>query len=214
MPGSCERRRDRIAFRDARASVGDLRVHGSGSVLAGEIPRVELNLEADTLDLTPYLPPAPNAPAPAATGKTRRGRLIPDEALPFDSLQDLDVRLDAVAKQVISGPRSLSDISLKARISDGVLTIPEFYLVDERGGQFRGAFVMQPEGAGGHVGLRVDGRGLDLGLPAANQAEQEALPHYDVQRHAGCVRVDGPAACRVRQWLLPDKERQGQAQDT
>ena len=180
VAGQLRKEAGRIAFRAARASVGELRVHGSGSVLAGEIPRVVLNLEADTLDLTPYLPPAPNASAPTATGKNRRGRLLADEALPFDALQDLDVRLDAVAKQVIAGPRSLSDISLKAGISDGVLTIPEFYLVDKRGGQFRGAFVMQPDGAGGHVGLRVDGRGLDLGLPAANQAEQEALPHYDV----------------------------------
>ena len=181
VAGQLRKEADRIAFHAARASVGDLRVRGSGSVQAGEIPRVELKLEADTLDLTPYLPPAPNAPAPAATGENRRGRLIPDKALPFDSLQDLDVRLDAVAKQVIAGPRSLSDISLKAGISDGVLTIPEFYLVDERGGRFRGAFVMRPDRAGGHVGLSVDGRGLDLGLPAANQAEQEALPHYDVQ---------------------------------
>ncbi len=181
VAGQLRKQAGLIAFRDARASVGELRVHGSGSVRAGEIPQIELDLDADTLDLTPYLSQQPNTPAPAATGNKRGGRLIPDEALPFDALHGLDVRLDAMAKKVIAGPRSLSDLSLKARISGGVLTVPAFVLVGERGARFEGALVMRPEGAGGQVGLRIDGQGLDLGLPAANQAEQEALPLYDVR---------------------------------
>lgn len=181
LTGQLDRQGSRVALRDARASVGQLVVEGNGSYEQGDIPKIELTLQADVLDLSHYLPGPREPAAPKSVATARRDRLIPDTALPFDALRDLDLRLTAGAKELVAGPRKLRDISLRVAIAGGSLSIEEFRLTGSAGATFQGAFAMRPDGDSGHVGLRLDGQGLDLGLPAASEAEHRALPHYDVR---------------------------------
>lgn len=172
---------DEMAIDDFEGAFGDSDIYGELSLRGGEIPTIAIDLTSNRLDLTPYLPPEPEAPSQQASDtETTDGRLIPDYPIRIDMLGRFLANVSVRANEIKARERTLQAVALRASVADGALTVDEFELQGARGGQLTGLLELRPSDVGAELQMRILGDGLSLGLPAYSAEELEGLPRYDV----------------------------------
>ncbi len=169
-----------IRLDDMRMRLGSNEFKGSGAFRLGEIPSFDAVLSADRLDISEFLRAEPDEVAQGGPPSAESDRLIPDTPVPFHLFDGFEARIDVRVGEIVAAARKLRDVGLKAEVLDGRLLVEDFEVTDEAGGRLTGAIALGRNHRGADLRLRLAGSNLNLGLPAATEAERKALPHFDV----------------------------------
>jgi hypothetical protein len=173
-----------VTLEDFESAFGNSDISGDFSLRYGEIPKVDIALTSNRLNLTPLLPPEPEQPElvePAATPeKDKNARLIPDTPIPIEVLEKFLANVEIRINEINVHERTLQDIVLNGSVEDGHLVVEEFQLRNDRGGELSGRFVARALDTGAEIGMRLTGTGLSIGLPAFTKEDAESLPRYDL----------------------------------
>lgn len=173
--------RNEISINDFDGVFGDSDIQGEFSLTAGDIPAIDIDVTSNLLDLTPFLPPEPEAPTgdePDVADED--GRVIPDTPVRIDVLNDLLVAASVSANEVRARDRVLSNVVFEASVADGALRVEEFALHNASGGSLNGLMALRPSETGPEFGMRLMGDNISLGLPAFTPEELEDLPRYEL----------------------------------
>jgi hypothetical protein len=108
------------------------------------------------------------------------GRVIPDVAIPMDTLANYLGSVDIQIGEVVLRYRTLRDIVLSGVIEDGSVHISQFNLRSSQDETLTGGFSIQPVESGAELKLIVEGSGLRIGLPSSTEEELLQLPQYDI----------------------------------
>ena len=167
-----------MTLREFDAILGDSRIDGRFTLSGGEVPRADILLTADTLDLGKYLPP--QQAAEKEPGAAKQDRVIPNRPIPLDALRRFDANVDVRIAELLVGAQSATDIRLAGSLASGELTVSELGLTGRRGGVLSGRLRLVPKGTTAEVLVNISASRQVLGLPAESAAELAALPEYDV----------------------------------
>ncbi len=117
--GSLAARGDRLRYNED-LKVGKSDLQAALTVWQGPgRPRISARLTSQAIHLDDIKLYETQAPGSAATQKRY---LIPDYALPLDTLRSLDLELDLKAERIVTQKGDLSDLTSRARLQDGHLT--------------------------------------------------------------------------------------------
>ena len=151
---------DRLALR-----IGDSVVRGTAALHDGEVPRLEVALSSDSLVLVPLL--EESEATSGAEPALQDGRLIPDVALPFDALNELDASIELEIGELQRGRVRLRDLVLEADLVGGVLDIPVVGFTS-RSGAVLGKARLDPADGGGAASLQLVARDFALEMGEGN----------------------------------------------
>jgi uncharacterized protein involved in outer membrane biogenesis len=160
-------------------SVTSQPLEGEGDLTIGFASRPSLRgrLAMRRLDLDAFGAAAPRRPGQPAQ------RLIPDVALPVETLRGLDAALTLSAATLRVGGVTWRDASTTVALANGRLAL-DALVVTSPGGVLGGRFTLDAAAATPAAALRIDsrGRGLDLvalrrafGIPAAFEGQAELV---------------------------------------
>jgi hypothetical protein len=176
---------NRFYAENLSAEVGRSSVAGTLSVLYGEVPSIDLDLESQRLDLRPFTQPEavpepdPRAGTESSSRRDSDVRLIPDTPVPVELLQAFNADVDLRITELLFGYNTLQRLAVSGDVSDGALTVKEFQFFAPKGGALKGRFAVQPSGSGAVVKGRIRGESLIVGLPAESEEEAGKLPRYE-----------------------------------
>ena len=113
-----------VKIKDLLINLDESTIKGLFSFAGPERPDIVAQVDIDKLNIDKYLPPKEDkkvenkeaATAPAANEEKQ-------ELLPVDLLRKLTLKADLNIKQLIAGKANLSDVVVRARAKDGVLTV-------------------------------------------------------------------------------------------
>jgi len=150
------------------ARLGDSDIRGSVRLQKGDVPKLSLEIQADTIRLAPLL--EEKAPDYDATPEFDDGRLIPDIEVPFDAMKKLNASVLLDIDELHRDPLLLHTIKLRAQLEEGALYVHEAGFEAKSGWlQARGA--LEPGDGSGKARLAIRARELSLGL-----TDQGGLP--------------------------------------
>jgi uncharacterized protein involved in outer membrane biogenesis len=150
------------------ARLGESDIRGSVRLQKGDIPKLSLEIQADTIRLAPLL--EEKAPDYDATPEFDDGRLIPNIEVPFDAMKQLDASVLLDIDELQRDPLLLRAVKLRAQLQEGALYVHEAGFEASSGWlQARGA--LEPGDGLGKASLAIKARDLSLGL-----ADQGASP--------------------------------------
>lgn len=153
------------SIQDLDIRIGESDVFGTISVRMGDVPDIEIEVDADRLVYRSLLEDIEEdtVPQPAFEG----GRMIPDMRVPFDALSKLNVSVEASIAEFQRDNLYLSDAALDATLRDGVVDINDFRF-KARSGQLAAKASLAPDDHAGKTMLQVTGRNLAFGLAETN----------------------------------------------
>ncbi len=175
---------DVMTLEKLEGRVGDSDFTGEFALRYGETPDITLALTSKRLNLTPFLPPEPEAQTGVQREPTPREdkdlKVIPDTPIPMDELKKVQARFNVRVGEVNVRQQTVQDFLLVGSVEGGSLLVNQFGLKSPRGGQLDGALSLRPTRRGAELGTRINGNHLTLGLPASSQEELQKLPNYQV----------------------------------
>jgi hypothetical protein len=174
--------RDQMRLTEFAANLGASDIGGEFVLRDDVIPKANIRIVSNRLDLSGYLPPAdePGATVPAEEAPPANTKVIPDTPIPMDRLRKLDADVDIRFGELKLRERPMRDVRLVGSLKAGDLNVSDFSLTSQRGGSLSGGFRLRPDGAGAEILMRVGGRNLIIGLRADTPDEVAALPTYDI----------------------------------
>lgn len=151
---------------DLRASLAGSDLAGEGALVLGRRPHVTAKLHSTTLALADFTTPAARPgerlePKPAAR-PGGDGRLFSAEPLPLSALRQVDADLSLQVSRLVVGPSPLTDVTLKANLRSGSLTVAPLHAL-LAGGVLDGEAAVNAALARPTVSLRLTGRQIDAG---------------------------------------------------
>jgi uncharacterized protein involved in outer membrane biogenesis len=165
-----------------------LAMQGELAIATGARTGFTGRLAAERIDLDALAGPAPPRPRAA-------GRVIPDIALPLDTLRETDAALRLSAATMVAGGVTWRDVSATVALARGQLAIEPLGLTTP-GGPVAGRAVIDATARPPRAELRIDsrGRGLDLaalrrglGLPVDFDGSAELA--FDLRGHGATTRA-------------------------
>ncbi|WP_031479983.1 AsmA family protein [Maridesulfovibrio frigidus] len=123
-----------VAISNLLINLDETTIKGAGSFANPDRPNIVLNLDVDKFNLDGYLPPESETKADTkgsddkAVKKTEKTELFPVEFL-----RKLTLKTDLSVKQLIAGKADLTNVVLKVRAKDGVLSIKPLSLNAAKG---------------------------------------------------------------------------------
>lgn len=142
-----------------------------------ERPVVDLSLEAQLLDLGPFLD---GARAGTSTSKgISATRLIPDEPLPLGMLEAFDGSVDVRTGRLLLADTDLKDLRLRARLDHGNLALDtlDLRMAPDSGISVRGTLRREPQGREWRV--EAVGTGIPLGGAVDTPERRSKRPRSD-----------------------------------
>ena len=140
-------------------------------------PELDVRLQSEVLDLTPFFGPTPDTADPARTVAIKT-RLIPDVDLPLTLLERINARVAIQSTKTRFFDATYADLNLQATVRDGQLTVDPlaFGSVD---GNLNGRVVIGPPNGQPNVRLVASGDQILLSVvPGMN--ETAAASRYQV----------------------------------
>ena len=179
---------------------GDSDLSGDFSYRAGETPELKIKFVSKHLNLTPYLPPVeqvesrPDPPTEAKKVDSEKSdpdveasassvpevRVIPDTPIPFDQFEGYVADVDIQINELNLQQHTIRDFTVSGKIEDGSLSIEQFSLKSRGNGEFSGRLELEPKQNGTQIRMKMQGKNLEIGLPAETEEELKALPRYDL----------------------------------
>ena len=161
----------RLDVSDLDTTIGTSRVTGSVSYQVGDVPVLDVDLASPSLVLLPLLEPEGETGAPVAVEEeppSANARVIPDVAVPFDSMRKLDGSLHVRIGELRRGILELRDVEVDATLGGGVLEVARFGF-GARSGRLDGKARLDPAEGTGKASLRMSARQFALGLHQSNR---------------------------------------------
>ncbi|MBK9665442.1 MAG: AsmA family protein [Gammaproteobacteria bacterium] len=168
LPASALRLEARISatpaaldFESFSATFGASDLSGRARISLAPRPVVDIELHADSLDLTPFIPREQQAASP------QRKLLIPDFPLPLERLDKLDGRFALHADKLLFAGLEYSAVGFDARLEHGNLAAAPIGFAN-RNGTFSGQLDIRSAGTVPLVRLAGSGKSLLLDFGGSN----------------------------------------------
>ena len=145
--------------------IGQSDVKGTVAFQKGDIPTIDIEVRSDKLVYLPLLEPAEEQPV--AEPAFEDGRLIPDTAIPFDSMKAINGSIVADIGEFQRDKLYMANVVLDAVLQDGAAHIRDFRF-NARAGKIAARGSLEPDGGSGKAHLQVVGRDAAFGLNDAN----------------------------------------------
>ncbi len=174
-----------VGFAEARRfsiRVGESTATGSVKVSNPDHPSIDLSINAQKLDLRPFITPPGEQPEQpeAPTTKPVSNRFIPDLPIDLSPLASFDTRTNISIKQLIGHTRSLRDVKLAGSVEAGALTISTLKIKDESGGAIELAGKASSRNDTNQLSIEIKGNNINLGYPATTPEQVALLPRLDI----------------------------------
>ncbi|MDJ0698917.1 MAG: AsmA family protein [Woeseiaceae bacterium] len=147
------------------AKLGESDVNGEFHYVAGDTPEINLDLKSDSLLLVPLLEERQREYDPEP--ERSDGRLIPDIAIPFESMRRLNASVSIRVGELERDNLYLTNVHLDAELRDGVFKIPDVGF-NARSGYLQGRATIEPGDPAGLVDVEMTARDFALGLSPSN----------------------------------------------
>ena len=148
------------------AHLGDSDIRGRINFQLGDVPKLEVDVFSDSIVVVSLMEPREENYDPEP--EYPDGRLIPDIAVPFDKMREMDMSLDIDIGAFKRDNLDLTDIGIAVNLQDGVLDVPEFGF-NARAGRFDARARLDPGDGVGTVRLQIVARDFALGITEKNQ---------------------------------------------
>ena len=176
--------KDEVWIEDLVARLGESDIRGSARLQKGDVPKLSLDIQADSIRLAPLL--EEKAPDYDATPEFDDGRLIPDIEVPFDAMKKLDASVSLDINELQRDSLYLHGIKLRAQLEEGALYVQEAGFEAKSGWlAARGALV--PGDGSGEATLAIKARDLAFGFSGQ---EAGALPRTDIDGQLEATGTD------------------------
>jgi len=172
------------------ARLGESDIRGSLRLQKGDVPKLSLEMQADSIRFAPLLEEgAPDLDAPPEFDD---GRLIPDIEVPFDAMKKLDASVSLDINELQRDSLFLRGIKLRARLEEGALYVQEAGF-EAKSGWLRARGALLPGDGSGAAALAIKARDLSLGLSGlSGLSGQEARtpPRTDIDSQLEATGTD------------------------
>jgi hypothetical protein len=145
--------------------IGESDIHGKVLVRKGDIPDIDVDVYSDRLVFRPFLEDVEEEPV--AEPQFEDGRLIPDMAMPVETLRKLNGSLDVDIAELRRGTLQLREIELDARLEDGRLDV-SMARFKARSGELLGRATFDASTDTASASLDLVARDFALGMTEAN----------------------------------------------
>jgi hypothetical protein len=157
----------RLHLDDFQVVLGGSDVFGDVIYEAGEVPELTLSLTSDALVYKPLLEPVEVVdyePEPVFDD----GKLIPDLPIPFDAMAKLNADVDIEVKRLQRGSLLLGNLSFRATLVNGALSIFDTGF-NARSGRMDMRASIKPADGIGSANFELVARDFALGMTELNQ---------------------------------------------
>ncbi|WP_320170641.1 AsmA family protein [Maridesulfovibrio sp.] len=114
-------------IKDLLVNLDETTVKGLFSIATPDRPNIVAQVDVDSIDVDRYLPPAEKKKAESKSAAEKEGKAEPateDQGLiPVELLRKLTLKADLSVKSLVASKAKLTDLIIKARAKDGVLTV-------------------------------------------------------------------------------------------
>lgn len=155
-----------LAADDIVVRLDQSNIRGSLNYLRGDVPRVDVRLESDSIIIKPLLEPV--GADPVAIVEQGDGLLIPDVTLPLELLDAMNGSLEINIRELLRDDLHLRDIGVSATLRDGSLVIERAGLKGPAG-HAEALARIDTAGETATVALLVLARDFALGLSTSNK---------------------------------------------
>ena len=146
---------------DLTARLGDSDIRGKIRFEKGDVPNLNVEVQSDSVHFAPLLEEQELDYDPAP--KFDDGRLIPDIAIPFDRMRNLNAHIKIDIGELKRDALHVTDLKTDLELHDGELTLHDFRLQAPAGWlQARGS--LGPADGSGKATLAVAGREIAFGI--------------------------------------------------
>ncbi len=167
-----------IEIRSLQAHWGNSDLSGSGRVLLGERPFVEVRGRSTLLDVYD-LQQALFGAAVDEEPEDDASSVFPDIPISLDFIAGIDGLLDVQIGQYRGVQARLEDVELDLHAEDGVLQVDRVALRDEAG-YFQAAALLRPRDGKVDLELQLKGEDADLGLFVSDRQTPGSPPRYTI----------------------------------
>jgi uncharacterized protein involved in outer membrane biogenesis len=170
---------DVVKIEKFEAAIGDSDLTGDFSYHHSEVPRIQLGIWSDRLNIAPYLPrPGDPELRPGKPGvkEGKKDRIIPDLTIPVDLLHKYDGSVNLQIAELNLPQRTLNEVALSATAEDAVLLVKEFNFRSSDNESLNGTIEIHAKETGAEMLLAAQGAGFTAALPGLSKDERAALP--------------------------------------
>lgn len=160
-------------------SVGNSDLNGHFTMIAGDVPQLDIVFRSSLIDITEFQPPKETEAEKPPSKKA--DRLIPDTPLELDFLRNFDATIDINIAKLVSRAFVLGDLALQGLVKDGDIEVPSLRLVGRRNGVLTSSAELKQD-ADGLVNARISINGADLAMGFIAETEEDVamLPVYEL----------------------------------
>jgi len=146
-------------------TLGESDVNGFVRFTISDVPKLEIDVDSESIVLGPLL--EEDESAYDAEPEFDDGRLIPDMAVPFDTLKKLNATVDVDIGSFTRGNLHVRNIDLVVELQDGVINVRNASF-DGLSGWLKARAKLDPAGGAGKASLELVARNFALGLSELN----------------------------------------------
>lgn len=147
-------------------TLGDSDIQGDINYRSGDTPRLDVDIESDSVIFAPLLEPRQDDYDPAP--EFDDGRLIPDVMVPFDAMAKLNATVEVDVGELQRDTLHMRDIVLRAALQDGALEVSEARF-QARSGALAARVRIEPHAGEGKASVEVVAREFALGMTELNR---------------------------------------------
>jgi uncharacterized protein involved in outer membrane biogenesis len=147
------------------AKLDESDIVGSVRYEIGDVPRLDVNIESDSLLLLSPLEEQEQTYDPEP--EFDDGRVIPDTPVPFSALSSLNAAVTISIDDLIHNDRHFRDVELELSLEDGELNLSRLGF-DAPSGRLDARVRLTPDGNAGRLDIEVGAKDLALGLSESN----------------------------------------------
>ncbi len=154
-----------LTVEDFDLTLGESDVNGFIRYTKGDVPKLEIDVDSESILFGSLF--EEDEFAYDAEPEFDDGRLIPDMAVPFDTLKKLNATVDLDIGSFIRGNLHVRNIDLVVELQDGVIDVRNASF-DGRSGWLKARAKLDPAGGAGKASLELVARNFALGLSELN----------------------------------------------
>lgn len=167
-----------IALSSLSLKLGQSDISGELTLDHGEHIAMDADLESEFIDLAELMPPAEDAPAPAASTADNR-YVFKEKPLPLESLQALDMDLRLLVRRLQNDHTVVEDVVVRGSAKDGKINT-DFAAKGPHGGFLRNTLDLQVSDQGLSLVGEAYTRDMRLNLFSGDVTDPLKIPVNDV----------------------------------
>jgi len=150
-----------LTIEDLDLRLGESDVNGFVRYTKGDVPKLEIDIDSESIVFGPLL--EEEEFAYDAEPEFDDGRLIPDVAIPFDTLKKLNASIDLDISSFTRDALHMRNVDLVVELQDGVIDVRNASF-DGRSGWLKARAKLEPAEGAGKASLELVARHFVLGL--------------------------------------------------